>query len=172
MSESISQFLRFCLVGTLGFIVDAATLHLAVDAFGANPYLGRVISYLVAATATWQLNRRYTFKSVLRSGAHRQWVQYVSVNAIGGVINYLVYVLCLWHVEIVRQYLFAGRRSRVCRRTGIQLLRQQVVGLPGLSATNMIHTRSSSLDSSLTGRRVRSDDRGGGRPGFATTLRN
>jgi putative flippase GtrA len=88
------QFLRFCLVGAAGFVVDAGILQLLIGA-GLDRYSGRVLSYLAAATVTWLLNRRYTFVDAAAQPLHRQWAYYVGVNAIGAAVNYLVYAGCL-----------------------------------------------------------------------------
>ncbi|MGH8576331.1 MAG: GtrA family protein, partial [Gammaproteobacteria bacterium] len=49
------RFLRFGLVGTAGFVVDAAALTAAMAWLGLGPYGGRVVSYLAAATFTWAM---------------------------------------------------------------------------------------------------------------------
>lgn len=108
MNGIVSQFLRFCVVGSIGFVVDVLVLYVAVHVYGTNPYVGRIISYLIAATATWQLNRKYTFASNFCRRPHREWAHYVVVNAIGGGINYLVYVLCVLYVGIAKDYLVIG----------------------------------------------------------------
>lgn len=104
-----AQFLRFCMVGTIGFVVDAGMLHIMVEVCSGGPYDSRVVSFLVAATATWALNRRFTFRS---SKAHRararQWGLYVTVNAMGGAVNYGVYALCVHGSQLVSSYLFLG----------------------------------------------------------------
>ena len=51
------QFLRFCIVGTIGFVVDAGSLYLIMATTGAGPYLARLFSFMMAASATWILNR-------------------------------------------------------------------------------------------------------------------
>ena len=56
--RSLGQFLRFGLVGTAGFVVDAAALTAAMAWLGLGPYGGRVVSYLAAVTFTWAMNRR------------------------------------------------------------------------------------------------------------------
>ncbi len=86
-----SQFLRFALVGVAGFVVDAATLHAAIRFLGAGLYVGRVLSYLMAATATWALNRRYTFVDRGNSRLLHEWLKFLAANAVGGVVNYLTY---------------------------------------------------------------------------------
>jgi len=101
MRKTIGQFLRFCLVGLLGFIVDVVGLYVLVLFFSAGPYLGRVLSYVIAATVAWRLNRSFTFKFI---GAdkllHREWVKYVAINAIGASINYSIYAFCVLYFEI------------------------------------------------------------------------
>jgi putative flippase GtrA len=103
-----APFVRFCLVGTIGFCIDASVLQIVVQHWGVNPYLGRVLSYLVAATATWGLNRRFTFGSGGAEQWQHQWVRYVIVNAVGAGVNYGTYAACVWSFALVRQYLILG----------------------------------------------------------------
>lgn len=93
MKALTAQFLRFGVVGTIGFLVDTTVLLTAV-ALGAGPYAGRVLSYLVAASTTWALNRAWTFRA--RAGAadpRRQWALFVALNLGGFVANYGTYLL-------------------------------------------------------------------------------
>lgn len=83
------QFARFAMVGALGFIVDSAVLYLCLHRFGFGVYGGRFVSYLVAATSTWYLNRKLTFGD--RSAPGRQWARFVATNGIGGLVNYGTY---------------------------------------------------------------------------------
>ena len=93
MSETARQLVRFCLVGGVGFCVDAAILCGLVAA-GWSPWPSRVASYLGAATLTWSLNRTFTFRRRRRAG-HREWLAYVAMNGIGAAINYAVFALVL-----------------------------------------------------------------------------
>jgi putative flippase GtrA len=62
---------------------------------GTGPYLGRVISYLCAATATWFLNRHFTFADSRGERLLGEWLRFAAFNASGGLVNYGVYALCL-----------------------------------------------------------------------------
>ena len=53
------RFVAFCVAGTLGFIADVAVLWLVLDHLGL--YLGRVVSFMVAVTVTWVVNRHLAF---------------------------------------------------------------------------------------------------------------
>ena len=88
---TLRQFLRFSLVGGVGFLVDVGVLYAALSA-GLGLYAGRGVSFLAAATFTWAANRRFTFASrVARSGS--EWSRYIGAMAVGGAINYLVYAV-------------------------------------------------------------------------------
>jgi putative flippase GtrA len=75
----LNQFLRFCAVGTVGFVIDAVILQLLVLGIGMSPYLVRIISFLVAASATWLMNRHYTFK-VEHRATHSEWARYIALT--------------------------------------------------------------------------------------------
>ena len=85
------QFVSFAFVGVIGFVVDAITLYLAMTFLDAGLYWGRVISYLVAATSTWALNRRYTFSKQRSANLAGEWGRFLAANMLGGLVNYTTY---------------------------------------------------------------------------------
>jgi putative flippase GtrA len=104
----IGQFLRFGVVGTVGFLVDAGVLIAAIG-LGAGPYAGRVLSYLVAATATFALNRFWTFRGVpagLRLSS--QWGRFLALNLLGFALNYGTYAALVATVPLVAAYPVLG----------------------------------------------------------------
>jgi len=90
----LRQFLTFGLVGTGGFLVDSAVLYLCLAA-GADHYTGRILSYLVAATFTWAMNRRFTFRDQRDAARLREWARFLLANALGGALNYATYALLI-----------------------------------------------------------------------------
>ncbi len=91
-----AQFLRFGVVGTLGFVVDTAVVYGTRPLIGL--YWGGAAAYLVAATATWTFNRLWTFHAAPRTAALRQWALFLSTNALGFALNRGTYALLvsLW----------------------------------------------------------------------------
>ncbi len=89
------QFFCFGVVGTIGFLADAGLLLALQSYTELGPYLGRVISFTVAATVTWALNRHFTFTSGLDTAWLRQWLRYLSVTLLGAGTNYAIYAALL-----------------------------------------------------------------------------
>lgn len=89
-----SQFLRFGIVGAGGYVVDASVLFLMMHVFRFDPYSGRIVSYLAAATFTWTGNRYLTFANQRAhglTGIAREWATFLGANAIGGLVNVGLY---------------------------------------------------------------------------------
>lgn len=87
----LRQFGAFGVVGVIGFVVDVGVVWLCLRLGGLDPYAARAVSFLVAATTTWALNRAFTFRGARPEAAHRQWAKFLAANAMGGVVNYGVY---------------------------------------------------------------------------------
>ena len=98
------QFLQFGVVGTFGFLVDNAFVYTAHYGFGLGLILAGILSFFVAATANWFLNRIWTFRGASTGRLHHEWLSYLGSNAIGFVLNRGVYIaliatsaLCVRH---------------------------------------------------------------------------
>lgn len=90
----------FGLVGLIGFIVDSGVLYLLKSSLGL--YHGRLFSFICAVITTWILNRQLTFRTrtsglILSS----EFSRYLGLMLGGGVVNYVIYALLVYHVEFV-----------------------------------------------------------------------
>lgn len=93
-----SRFLRFCVVGSGGALVDFSVLAFGLNILALDPYSARGLSFLAAVTFTWWGNRQLTFadrKATEVAAILREWFRFLSANGIGGIINYGVYALCV-----------------------------------------------------------------------------
>ncbi|KAA2215001.1 GtrA family protein [Pseudoroseomonas oryzae] len=103
----LGQLMRFGTVGGIGFLVDTAVLYTALG-LGSGLYAGRVLSYLVAASGNWFLNRLWTFRDASPERPGRQWALFLVVNICGFVINYGVYAALVSSVAIVAAHPVLG----------------------------------------------------------------
>ena len=90
------QFLRFGLVGGVGFIVDTATVYALRHAIGL--YAAGLAAYVTAATTNWVLNRIWVFRGTGSGPAHRQWARFMVANLAGFVLNRGTYVVLVTFV--------------------------------------------------------------------------
>jgi len=81
----LAQFLRFGTVGTCGFVVDTGVVYATRGALGL--YGAGLLSFLIAATATWALNRVWTFRGLSTGALHHQWAKFLAANSLGFVLN-------------------------------------------------------------------------------------
>lgn len=89
---TMGQMWRFAVSGALGFGVDTGLLY-ALMALAVPFQVGRALSFLGAASFTWWFNRRHTFRTTHHQAATwAEWLQYLAVMMIGGLVNYCVSV--------------------------------------------------------------------------------
>lgn len=87
------QLTQFLAVGGLGVLVDIAVYYALQLLLGVEHLTARAISFFVAATHNWFLNRRYTFVYGRADAAAGQWVSYLLVVLLGFVVNVGAYAL-------------------------------------------------------------------------------
>lgn len=88
---TLVQFLKFGVVGVIGFLIDTAVvygLRASLGLYGAG-----AVSYVVAATGNWVLNRIWTFRGQGRHKAHHQWALFLVTNLVGFALNRGTYAL-------------------------------------------------------------------------------
>lgn len=97
------EVMLFAVGGVIGFVVDAGIVQMLVSFAHFNPYTGRVISFLAAATVTWWWNRSQTF-AARQSGRSllTEWLHWMALMGGGAAVNYGAYAACLiafpgWH---------------------------------------------------------------------------
>jgi putative flippase GtrA len=92
LSAGQREFLRFCLVGVVGFVCDAGATLVLAKWLGISTLMARVIAFMSAATVTWALNRAFTFR---HRGPGGEWLPYVLATGIGALISLGVYLIWL-----------------------------------------------------------------------------
>jgi putative flippase GtrA len=97
-------FPAFVVVGGIGFIVDAGILAVLVHGYQWGDYTARLVSFAVAVTVTWALNRSYVFNRNRTLNRRSEYTRYLTVQIMGMAINFLVYSLCIASNELMDQW--------------------------------------------------------------------
>ncbi len=101
MHSLSQQFLRFAVVGTVGFVVNAVLVEWLATYIG--PLWAQGLAFPVAVTVTWSLNRRYTFGASDHGMAH-EWLRYVLANSLGWIANNGVYFWMVFDVALAYRH--------------------------------------------------------------------
>jgi putative flippase GtrA len=104
----IVQFIRFGMVGALGFVVDAGVLYSCMKLLAMGPYSARAVSFVVAASTTWICNRSFTFRGQGSAAIHIEWARFLLVSAGGFVFNYGSYAVLVAMSAVVADYPVLG----------------------------------------------------------------
>jgi putative flippase GtrA len=87
------KFLKFCMVGASGMIVDFGTTWFLKEKIKINKYLANSTGFILAATSNYLLNRFWTFHSG-NSRVATEYFSFVLISLAGlGLNNLVVYLL-------------------------------------------------------------------------------
>lgn len=118
---SVSQFLRFSVVGGFGFIVDVSVFFLLHDIAGVNAYAARPFSILTAMICTWLGNRMLTFPEHAATSPRAifaEWLKFAATNALGALFNYATFAAVIGFAP----YPFANRYLALVAGTAVGLV--------------------------------------------------
>jgi dolichol-phosphate mannosyltransferase len=93
--RKISQFVKFCLVGLSGLIVDTAVLISFVELLSFDPRIAAIIAFVVAVTWNYLLNRVWTFEHAQYIKISYSYSSFVMVCLLGlgvriGIMHLLI----------------------------------------------------------------------------------
>lgn len=93
MSELIFKFIRFCVVGFSGMLIDYSLTYLGKEKLKINKYVANGVGFLFAATSNFLLNQYWTFEDKNPDDLI-QFSQYLFVALIGlGINTAVIYLL-------------------------------------------------------------------------------
>jgi putative flippase GtrA len=81
---------RFIVVGGIGFLIDSGILTL-LTAHGKGVFESRLVSFFFAVTATWTLNRWWTFRGYRQRRQAEEYAGYLFTQIAGAAINLSVF---------------------------------------------------------------------------------
>jgi putative flippase GtrA len=89
----ISKFLKFCVVGASGMLIDFGITWLLKERIKVNKYVANSTGFILAATSNYILNRIWTFQSHDPQIAS-QYLSFIIISLVGlGINNLVIYIL-------------------------------------------------------------------------------
>ena len=100
----ILKFLKFCVVGFSGMVVDFGVTWLCKEKFKWNKYVSNSIGFVLAATNNYIWNRWWTFQSD-NANIPIEYGKFLVISVIGlGLNNLVIYLL---HEKLKLNFYFA-----------------------------------------------------------------
>lgn len=106
--REIIRFLKFCVVGVIGAVVDFGTFNLLANVLGIWSVLASMLSFTAAVVSNFLWNRYWTYPDSRSKNVRSQAIQFALVSFVGLAI---------------RTPLFAWTEPVFIRLTGLWLLR-------------------------------------------------
>jgi putative flippase GtrA len=88
----IEQFIRFCVVGVSGTIIDFGTTFLLKEKAHINKYIANSTGFTLAATSNYILNRVWSFENH-NPAIGKQYLLFMVISVMGLLINNLMIFL-------------------------------------------------------------------------------
>jgi putative flippase GtrA len=100
------SFGLFVIAAAVGFALDAGVLTLLVRGLHWGPWHGRWLSFPLAVTSTWLLNRRYAFRGAARGDRRIEYAAYWAIQLVGAAVNFGVFGFCLQVAPVLQRLPF------------------------------------------------------------------
>jgi len=98
------KFIKFCLVGFSGLIIDFATTYLLKEKVKIPKYIANASGFILAASSNYVLNRIWTFHSK-NSNIINEYSSFILISIIGLGINTLV--LWIFNDKLKKNFYFS-----------------------------------------------------------------
>ena len=87
------KFLKFCVVGFSGMVIDFSTTWLLKEKAKVNKYIANSTGFILAATSNYIWNRIWTFQSE-NSQIAVEYFSFILISIAGlGINNFVIYLL-------------------------------------------------------------------------------
>jgi putative flippase GtrA len=88
-----TRFIRFAIVGSIGFLVDFIAFNLFRSGLGISPEISSIFSFMVAVASNFIWNRYWTYPDSRSKSIMGQLFQFIIVNVAGLGIRTSVFIL-------------------------------------------------------------------------------
>lgn len=96
---ALAQFIKFSLVGASNTLVDFGVYLLCTRAIGVYYLVAHGISFTTAATWSYVMNRKWTFRDTT-SRVQTQYIKFLLVSVVGLGLTSLLLYLFVHHLQI------------------------------------------------------------------------
>jgi len=89
--REFARFLKFCVVGVVGAVIDFGVLNLLVQLASFPKLIANICSFSAAVISNFTWNRLWVYPETRGEPLRKQFVQFVLVNLVGLFINTAIF---------------------------------------------------------------------------------
>ena len=93
--------MKFVVVGAIGTIINLLVLYILTDKLGVYYLLSAIISFLIAMTSNFILNKIWTFEERFRTKVNTRYLKFATVSLMALAVNLL---FLYFFTEIIGMY--------------------------------------------------------------------
>ena len=111
---TVAQFMKFCIVGCSGMVVDMSVTVLCVEVFGLDPRVGATLGFFAAVVSNYILNSLWTFRGTGSRPIATGFGAFLAVCIAGVMIK-----ITVMHLLITYTFMGEGRLYLLAAFVGI-----------------------------------------------------
>lgn len=105
LKSSLFQFMKFCLIGSIGTVISVAVLYFLTEFFNVFYMTSALFAFIVSVTNNFVLNKTWIFKEKIRENIFRKYIKFITISIIALIVNLM---FLYWFVEYLKiWYVFA-----------------------------------------------------------------
>jgi dolichol-phosphate mannosyltransferase len=102
--NTLSEFIKFSIIGSSGMIVDLTSVYLAYGIFRIPYRIARALGFIFALTSNFLLNRLYTFQNTSQKNIYKQYISFLIICLLGFSFNWTISVYLFEHFSFFQSH--------------------------------------------------------------------
>lgn len=92
MKQTLTQFIKYVIVGGIGVFLDIGTLILFSEVFGIIPWVSVVLNQVIVLSFNFTLNKYWSFQN--KQMVHQQVFRYITLASTNYVLSVVAMYVC------------------------------------------------------------------------------
>ena len=102
--QSLAELIKFSIIGGIGTIINLLAVFITFDFLNISYMISLVIGFVIALTANFALNRKFTFANAQERHVFKQYLAFSATCILGFCVNWIVAVYLFKTIPFFHKY--------------------------------------------------------------------
>ncbi|KGR76646.1 GtrA family protein [Ureibacillus sinduriensis] len=102
LKKVFGKFIKYSLVGCVSTVIYFLAVYILIEGFYMEPVMGSALSFIIMTIASFFLNVKYTFNSIITG---QKAMRFMMVSTIGFILNFILMFII---VHVFAYHYFIG----------------------------------------------------------------